>query len=306
MQFLDLKPGAVVLDATLGGAGHSSRIVQGIAPGGTLYALDRDTEALEAAGQRLASVRNVTIVLAHAQFSDLELVLKQKTGREGPLLDGALFDAGVSSHQLDSARGFSFLRDEALDMRMNQQSGRTAADILAEADEQELVRIIWEFGEERFARPIARAIAVYRQNNVLRTTGQLAALVQQTVPRKAWPRDIHVATRTFMALRIEVNQELDQLAQGLRAAIRMLKPGGRLVAISFHSLEDRVVKHTLAEAAGRKKPVPAHSPELFAEADRQALVQVLTAKPLQPGGEEVARNSRARSAKLRAAVKLGT
>lgn len=305
VRFLAPQPGETVLDATLGGGGHSAEIAPKLAPGGTLIGLDRDAEALEAARARLEPWRDsLTIILLHAAFGKLDFALEAEEATRGLLLDGVLFDLGVSSHQLDTARGFSFRRDEPLDMRMDAQSGRTAADLLAAEPEAEIARLLWEYGEERWARRIAHALAERRRKGErMETTGQLAAVVESSVPRPAWPRDIHVATRTFQALRIAVNEELDQLKRGLEAAVDRLKPGGRIVVISYHSLEDRIVKQAFARWAGRIPSAPGSSPAAFLPPTENAegRLTLLTRKPVVPAAEEIARNPRARSAKLRAA-----
>ena len=295
-----------MLDGTLGGGGHSAAIAQALAPGGTLIGLDRDPEALEAARIRLEPFRSsLTIILIYTEFSKLEVALQRTKGTESLRMDGTLFDLGVSSHQLDTARGFSFRRDEPLDMRMDAVgSAPTAADLLATASEPEMARILWEYGEERFARRIAHALIERRQRGEpIRTTGQLVEVIERTVPRAAWPRDIHVATRTFQALRIAVNEELGQLESGLTAAVGRLQPGGRIAVISYHSLEDRIVKQAFARWSGRSPSVPGSSPAAFLPPpeDAEPKLILLTRKPIVPTAEEIARNPRARSAKLRAA-----
>jgi 16S rRNA (cytosine1402-N4)-methyltransferase len=304
-RYLAPQPGETMLDATLGGGGHSLAIAQALKPGGTLIGLDRDHEALDAAEVRLAPLRSeITIILLHTDFGKLDIALNRIEGLPEACLDGALFDLGVSSHQLDTSRGFSFRRDELLDMRMDATSGPTAADLLATVGEAELRRILSEYGEERWAGRIARSLIQHRDRGErIQTTGQLVALVEQSVPRAAWPKDIHVATRTFQALRIAVNDELGQLQAGLTAAVKRLKPGGRLVVISYHSLEDRIVKKALATGAGRIPSAPGSSPAAFlpVTADVVPLLTLLTRKPVTPTAVEIARNPRARSAKLRAA-----
>ncbi|HLK60081.1 MAG TPA: 16S rRNA (cytosine(1402)-N(4))-methyltransferase RsmH [Chthonomonadaceae bacterium] len=303
LHYLAPKPGEIMLDATLGGGGHSLHIGRALAPGGTLIGLDRDSDAHRAAEIWLEALRNqITIILLHFDFGKISEALVDKFFSG---LDGILFDLGVSSHQLDTERGFSFRRDEPLDMRMDTTPGilRTAAELLATANEAEVARILWEYGEERFSRRIARTLAERRdRGEPVRTTGQLVAAVEVSIPRSAWPRDIHVATRTFQALRIAVNDEMGQLERGLNAAIDHLKPGGRVVVITYHSLEDRIVKQTFAREAGREPSASGYSPAAFlpntASAPRLTL---LTRKPVLPTEAEKQRNPRARSAKLRAA-----
>ena len=318
IELLNPGPGRTFLDATLGGGGHSEALAQRLQPGGTLIALDRDTDALQAASARLAPLQNfVSIILIHTLFGNMEAALdtnkdvqdknldKELHKSADVNLDGVLFDIGVSSHQLDTKRGFSFRRDEFADMRMDQTSGLSVAALLQEASEDELERILREYGEERWARRIARVMVERRvRNQPIETTAQLAEVVEQSIPRKAWPRDIHVATRTFQALRIAVNDELGQLQAGLEAAIARLAPHGRIAVISYHSLEDRIVKHVFAEAAGTMPSAPGSSPAAFLRPDKAPVLRLLTRKPIVPTDLEIARNPRARSAKLRAAEKL--
>jgi 16S rRNA (cytosine1402-N4)-methyltransferase len=304
LRYLALKQGETVLDATLGGGGHSARIAQEIQPGGLLIGLDRDPEAHEAAAARLASFKNtLNIILLRFPFGKLDFALESHPQTAGISLDGALFDLGVSSHQLDTERGFSFRRDEPLDMRMDTTTGVTAAELLATASEPEIARILWEYGEERFSRRIARAIVEQRAREPLRTTGQLAALIEKAVPRAAWPREIHVATRSFQGVRIAVNDEIGQLGTGLQAAVHRLKPGGRIVVISYHSLEDRIVKQLFAREAGRVPSASGMSPAALITPTEPVTLTLLTRKPVTPTPEEIAQNPRARSAKLRAAQK---
>ena len=299
------QPGQNALDATLGGGGHSASLAARLTPGGTLVGLDRDTDALAAAGQRLAPLQNfVNIILLHTPFSNLEFALEADSAARDLKFDGALFDLGVSSHQLDTARGFSFRRDEPLNMQMDAGAGLPVAALLRDASENELERILREYGEENWARRIARVMVERRAAAPIETTAQLAQLVEQAIPRKAWPRDIHVATRTFQALRIAVNDELGQLERGLAAAIARLKPGGRIAVISYHSLEDRIVKHAFADASGMTANAPGSSPAAFLAPQRTAVLERVTRKPIVPTEAEIARNPRARSAKLRVAQKI--
>jgi len=307
LDLLHPQPGETMLDATLGGGGHSLEIAQRLSPGGTLIGLDRDPEALQVARARLQPLQDsVSIILVHTDFGKLETALNAQVGGDVAFLDGTLFDLGVSSHQLDAARGFSFRRDEPIDLRMDTTPGatRTGAELLAEASEAEIARILWEYGEERWARRIAHTLVEQRRKgSPVETTGRLAALVAESVPRAAWPRDIHVATRTFQALRIAVNDELGQLERGLKAALMRLKPGGRAVVLSYHSLEDRIVKQMFAKAAGRTPSAPGYSPAAFQSTPISDLprLTLLTRKPVVPTETEIALNPRARSAKLRAA-----
>jgi 16S rRNA (cytosine1402-N4)-methyltransferase len=247
--------------------------------------LDRDLDALSRARDTLAPWSERT-ELVHADYRAIDEVLDS---RRIAGIDGALADLGVSSLQFDApGRGFSFQRDEPLDMRMDRASGETAADLVARSTERELADAIFQYGEERFSRRIARALVTARREAPVDTTGRLAAIVRRSIPRRG-PMRIDPATRTFQALRIWVNRELEGLDRFLEAAVRRLRAGARLVVITFHSLEDRIVKHTLRAL----------------EHGDEALVKVLTRKPLVAGDDEVQRNPRARSAKLRAAERLG-
>ena len=275
LALLRPSPGEWLVDATVGLGGHSEAILERIQPGGRLLGLDCDVEALEHTRKRLGRFGNA-VALVHGNFRDLATHVAT-WGRQA---DGALFDLGLSSHQLASAaRGFSFSLEGPLDMRMDTSGGMTAGDVLRRASVADLERILREFGQERYARRIARAIVENRRR--LRTTGDLARLVERVVPRRE--RRIHPATRTFQALRIAVNDELGALDEALASLPRWLAPGGRVAVISFHSLEDGIVKRRLREFAAAGDLV------------------VLTPKPLRPTPQEVAANPRARSARLRAA-----
>ncbi len=308
LAYLAPKPGEIMFDATLGGGGHSAALLAAIRPGGVLIGLDQDQDALDAARTRFGNLENrdesASIILLHTPFGKLEAALMANSVTQNVRLDGALFDLGVSSHQLDAARGFSFRRDEPLNMRMDAapDAGPTVADLLRTESETEIARFLWEYGEERWSRRIAQRIVAQRQREPIVTTGQLTALVEAAIPRGAWPRDIHVATRTFQGLRIAVNDELGQLRDGLEAALNRMKPGARLVVISYHSLEDRIVKQLFASHAGRSPSAPGMSPAAFLPPapSLEPPVSILTRKPIAPTEAEVARNPRARSAKLRA------
>ena len=306
LQYLAPQPGETILDATLGGGGHSALIAKEISPGGTLVGMDRDADALESAGARLANLATHTdIILLRSPFGKLNFAFEADERTRNRKIDGVLFDLGVSSHQLDSERGFSFRRDEPLDMRMDRENGLSAAEFLAESDEAEIARVLFEYGEERASRRIARRIVERRERGEpIETTGQLAALVEGSIPRAAWPREIHVATRTFQGLRIAVNDELGQLQSGLDAAIAKLNPGGRIVVLSYHSLEDRIVKQTFAKEAGKTGGAPGSSPAAFLPAQTNPILDILTRKPVSPTDAEIARNPRSRSARLRAAKKI--
>ena len=279
-----LRPerGGLFVDCTVGLGGHSRALVEGGAT--RVIGLDRDEGALARARLALAAWSD-RVELVHADFRAIDGVLDS---RAVSLVDGALADLGVSSLQLDApGRGFSFQRDEPLDMRMDRSGGETAADLVARSTERELADAIFAYGEERFSRRIARALVEARRDAPVDTTGRLAAIVRRAIPRRGYMR-IDPATRTFQALRIWVNRELEGLDRFLEAAARRLRAGGRLVVITFHSLEDRIVKHTLRAL----------------ERNAGAAVKVLTKKPIVPSEDEVGRNPRARSAKLRAAERL--
>ncbi|MBW4027130.1 MAG: 16S rRNA (cytosine(1402)-N(4))-methyltransferase RsmH [Acidobacteria bacterium] len=284
IQFLNVRAGGTYVDATLGFAGHSSAIARLLGPKGRLIAFDRDPEALRLAGERLEALRQelgdtMPQVEVHGvEFSQAVELIPPAS------LDGLLADFGASSMHFDDAqRGFSFQADGPLDMRMNPRQGPTAAQVVNQAGEKELADLIYEFGEERRSRRIARAIVRARP---LTTTAQLARVVAAAAPAMKPERgrhSIHPATRTFQALRIYVNAELEEISALLKAAPGLLKPGGRLVVISFHSLEDRLAKDALREGA------------------QQGIYEVLTRKPVTADEEEMDRNPRSRSAKLRAA-----
>jgi 16S rRNA (cytosine1402-N4)-methyltransferase len=281
VQHLDPGRGGLFLDCTIGFGGHARALLE--AGAGRIVGLDRDRDALAAAEHTLAPWRD-RVDLVHADYRDFAAVLER---RRIVAVDGALADLGVSSLQLDEpGRGFSFQRDEPLDMRMDRSAGETAAELVARSTERELADAIYQYGEERFSRRIARAIVEARRGTPVATTGRLAAIVRRAIPRRGRMR-IDPATRTFQALRIWVNRELEGLDAFLEAAVRRLRAGARLVVISFHSLEDRIVKHTLRGLE-----------------HRAGGVRVLTRKPITPSDDEVARNPRARSAKLRAAERI--
>jgi 16S rRNA (cytosine1402-N4)-methyltransferase len=280
IEYLQVRPGSTILDATLGLAGHASEIVRRLGPAGKLIGFDRDPNALALAKARLEQVseelgdRAPAVELIGQAFSAAPLHVTPGS------LDGLLADIGVSSLQLDDAsRGFSFMADAELDMRMDTRSGITAAQVVNEASERELADLIYEYGEERRSRRIARAIV---RGRPIATTGQLARIVAQVAPSMKSDR-IHPATRTFQAIRTHVNGELDEIKALVEAAPKLLKPSGRLVVIDFHSLEDRIVKDSLRDGG------------------QKGIWTVLTKKPVTAGEEEIEQNPRARSAKLRAA-----
>ena len=298
VELLRPRSGAVYLDATLGLGGHAERLLEASGPDGRLVGVDRDPAALALARERLAWAGERLVTVA-ASFADLAEV----AGRLGlEAVDGVLYDLGVSSLQLDEAdRGFSYRADAPLDMRMDPTTGITAAEVLATYPRAELARILREYGEERFAGRIARFIEQARRRRPVRTTGELVELVKAAVPAAARRTGPHPARRAFQALRIEVNRELDALQASLPQAVDLLAPGGRLVVLSYHSLEDRIVKQALNAAAGRDDQPPARLP---VPVPSPARVAVLTRRPETPTAAEIAANPRAESAKLRAAEKL--
>jgi 16S rRNA (cytosine1402-N4)-methyltransferase len=281
LQFLRPHQGGLFVDCTVGLGGHSRALLE--AGASRVIGLDRDPAALDRARAALAPWGD-RVELVHADYRALDAVLDD---RRIDRIDGALADLGVSSMQFDApGRGFSFQRDEPLDMRMDQTTGDTAADLIARSSEGDLADAIFQFGEERFSRRIARAIVEARDETPIDTTGRLAAIVRRSVPHRGYQR-IDPATRTFQALRIWVNGELDGLDRFVAGAVRRLRTAARLVVITFHSLEDRIVKHTLR-----------------ALKQQDALVEILTKRPLVAGDDEVRANARARSAKLRAAERI--
>ena len=295
VEALNIRPDGKYLDGTFGRGGHSRAILSRLSGKGCLMALDRDPEAI-AAGMDLQR-NDARFSIVQGNFADLERYVREWGVEEG--LDGIFLDLGVSSPQLDDPdRGFSFMGDGPLDMRMNPLQGVSAKEWLTDAPERELTRVFWEFGEERHARRIARSIVTTRQKQRLDTTGQLARLIENTIGRRE--KNKHPATRCFQAIRIFINDEMANLAKGLETAIRLLRPGGRLVVISFHSLEDRLVKRTIREAArpGQvRKNIPLH-PEF-----KPVLKPV--GKAIKASENELSVNPRARSAVMRVAEKLG-
>ncbi len=293
-RFLQPGPGVRILDATVGGGGHSHALLQA---GAQVIGVDRDPEALAEARWRCDAYAERFVALGSC-FGDLDALLSE-IGIEP--LDGILFDLGVSSHQLDTPeRGFSFQEDGPLDMRMNPLQGRTAADVINQSAPDELERIIREFGEESGARRIVRAITeILKSGKAFQTTRELAELVERVQQRRGRQ---HPATKVFQALRIEVNEELEQLRRGLEAATRWLKPGGRLAVITFHSLEDRIVKQFMRERSQLTIDRP-EWPE--ARPNPNLTYSLVTRKPIVPSELEIKENPRARSAKLRVAERLG-
>ena len=295
-QLLSLKPGEVAVDATVGDGGHAQLILSQISPGGFLIGIDQDPEATEIAYENLSRQKsNAKFVVVHGSFSHLGGILKDAGYQRA---DAILFDLGISSRELLSKRGFSFQFDAPLDMRFNPEAPVTAADIVNSYSKEKIAQLLWEFGEERASRRIAEAIFMARRKGKITSTLQLAEIVTaakggrpQHSPRhpqgsRGRQGRIHPATQTFQALRIAVNDELKLLAETLPQAIQLLNPAGRIAVISYHSLEDRIVKN------------------IFRDAARAGVVQLITKKPVRPTREEVLKNPRARSAKLRVINKL--
>lgn len=295
IELLQPRPGAVVVDCTLGGGGHSRLLLERIQPGGRLLAIDRDEVAVEAARVQFGDFEP----RPHFVQGDFAEVAALAAEAGLNRVDGVLFDLGVSSAQLeDPQRGFSFQHDGPLDMRMDRRSPITAARIVNDLRERELAALIRELGEERWAVRVAKFIFARRP---LRTTRQLAAAVEAAIPRAAWPRDIHPATRTFQAIRMRVNDELGSLRRGLQGAIQILSPGGRMAVISFHSLEDALVKEFMV-AESKDCLCPPQQP--VCTCAHRASLRVLTRKPIRPSADEVAANPRSRSGRLRAAERI--
>jgi 16S rRNA (cytosine1402-N4)-methyltransferase len=281
LAWLQPMGGGIYLDGTVGDGGHSLAILEASSPGGRLIGLDRDAAALAETGQRLLPFGN-RATLIQADFREAGRIVAGM-GIQG--LHGAVLDLGVSSRQLDTAaRGFSFIAEGPLDMRMDQRESRTAADLVNRLTEPELVRLLFDYGEERYARRIARSIVRRRERGAILTTQALVDVIRGAVPPIYLRGRIHCATRTFQALRITVNRELEDLGEALRSLADLLLSGGRLVVLSFHSLEDRIVKQTF-RALGQGE---------------EARHVILTKRPMTPSAEECADNPRARSVKLRA------
>ena len=298
LDALAIKPDGVYIDATLGGAGHSLRIAERLTAGGRLICIDRDDEALANAEKRLAPVRD-RVTLVKSDFRALDRVLAAQ-GLNG--VDGVLFDLGVSSPQLDeAARGFSYMQDAPLDMRMDRQQALTAYDIVNGWSREELRRILFEYGEERYAPLIAAAIERRRADKPIGTTLELVDVIKGAMPVKALREKQHPAKRSFQAIRIAVNDELSAVREAMEKAIGVLNPGGRLVVITFHSLEDRIVKTAFQQAA-QGCTCPRDFPVCVC--GKKPLVRLIGRKPVLPGETEVAENARARSAKLRVCERL--
>ncbi|EJF40545.1 S-adenosyl-methyltransferase MraW [Clostridium sp. MSTE9] len=293
---LNIKPDGIYIDGTAGGGGHSEAIAKRLGAAGTLLAIDQDPDAIEAVKKRLKDYPNVLV--RRGNFSQMDF-LAEECGITG--VDGVLMDIGVSSHQLDTAeRGFSYHQDAPLDMRMSQQ-GTSAADLVNTLTWQELARILSQYGEEKSAVRIAKGIVAAREEKTITTTLQLAEVVRQSVPAAVRREPGHPARKTFQALRIQVNGELDRLSEGLNAAFSLLKPGGRLAVITFHSLEDRIVKKRMAEWC-QGCICPPDFPVCVC--GRTPKAELLYKRGLSPSEEELKENPRSRSSRLRVCTKL--
>ena len=298
LQWMNVRENGVYADGTLGGGGHSGAMLEASGGTATLYGIDRDENAIAAATARLEQYPGFHAI--HGNFHDAKALLSQAGA---PPLDGALLDLGVSSPQLDQAeRGFSYHEDAPLDMRMDRSQGMTAADLLAEVSEGELTRILREYGEEKWAARIARFVVERRQTQPLRTTQDLVRVVDAAIPKAVRRKDDgHPARRTFQAVRIAVNDELDPLDRALEDFVDCLKPGGRLLVITFHSLEDRLTKRCFQRL---QNPCVCPPKAPVCACGRKPKVRILARGAVPPTAEEIARNPRARSAKLRVAEKL--
>lgn len=296
VEHLVTDPNGLYIDATFGRGSHSRAILEQLSDAGKLIAFDKDPEAIAYAKQNIKDKR---FTIIHSAFSRMNLHLNEIGKMQQ--VQGILFDLGVSSPQLDNPeRGFSFVREGKLDMRMDTSQGMNAMDWLAEVDEEELADVLWQYGEEKFSRRIARAIVAARKDHPITTTAQLSEIITNAMPRYKAPQEKHPATRSFQAIRIAVNQELSELQVGLQQALEALGVGGRLVVISFHSLEDRIVKQFIREHE-KGQELPRGLP--VKESHYQARMKSLN-KPIKPSLQEVNFNPRARSAILRIAEKL--
>lgn len=297
LEGLNIKPQGIYVDGTLGGAGHSSQIAARLTTG-RLIGIDRDPVALAAAGERLEPVKD-RVTLVHSNFCEMASVLEQL---QIPGVDGILLDLGVSSPQLDEvSRGFSYMADAPLDMRMNGQDSLTAEEVVNTWSQEQLRRILYTYGEERYAPQIAAAICRRRETNPIHTTLELVDVIRSAMPPAALREKQHPAKRSFQAIRIAVNDELGSVEKAMAAAIPLLNPGGRLAVITFHSLEDRIVKLAMAEAA-KGCTCPPRLPVCVC--GNKPKVKLITKKPLTASQQELEVNPRSRSAKLRVCEKI--
>ena len=290
---LDIKPDGIYVDGTLGGGGHSYEILKRLSPKGRLIGIDQDGEALKAAGERLKEFEN-QITLVRSNYCEIDKVLKELNVEK---VDGILLDIGVSSYQLDNLeRGFSYKSDAPLDMRMDTRQELTAADVVNTYSENELFKIIKDYGEDKFAKNIAKHIVLARKEKPLETTKELSEVIKRAIPMKVQAKGGHPAKKTFQAIRIEVNQELTVLKESIDKMIDLLKPNGRICIITFHSLEDRIVKTKF-----RENENPCTCPPNFpvCVCGKKSKGKVITRKPIIPSEDEIEENKRAKSSKLR-------
>jgi 16S rRNA (cytosine1402-N4)-methyltransferase len=296
IEGLNIKENGIYVDCTLGGAGHSSEILKRLSPEGRLIGIDQDTNAIKAAKERLKGYSNVTYV--HDNFYNIDCILKE-LNIDG--VDGVLMDLGVSSYQLDTAeRGFSYMKDAPLDMRMNTEKSISAYEIVNEYSEEELFGIIRDYGEEKFAKKIARNIVSSRNIKPIETTLELVDVIKRSIPIK-FQQGGHPAKKTFQAIRIEVNKELEILNKAVEDSIKNLNSGGRIAIITFHSLEDRIIKTKFKELQN-----PCTCPKEFpvCVCGKKPVIDIITKKPIEPSEEEKDSNPRSRSSKLRVAQKI--
>ena len=297
IENLNIKPDGIYVDGTMGGAGHSLEIVKKLSEKGMLIGIDRDEEALAVAKERLKEFNNVKYV--HDNHDNIDEIIKNLNIKG---VDGILLDLGVSSYQIDEkTRGFTYMDDGPLDMRMDKSQKLTAEYIVNNYKEQDLARIIFEYGEEKFSRKIARNICEYRKNKKIETTGELVKIIEKSIPGKLREKNSHPAKRTFQAIRIEVNNEIEPLYNTIKNSITALNTKGRLCVITFHSLEDRMVKKAYVDAEGKcicPKDLP------YCVCGNVSLGKIITKKPILPTEKEMQENSRSRSAKLRVFEKI--
>ena len=297
IENLNIKPDGIYVDGTMGGAGHSLEIVKKLSEKGMLIGIDRDEEALAVAKERLKEFNNVKYV--HDNHDNIDEIIKNLNIKG---VDGILLDLGVSSYQIDEkTRGFTYMDDGPLDMRMDKSQKLTAEYIVNNYKEQDLARIIFEYGEEKFSRKIARNICEYRKNKEIETTGELVKIIEKSIPGKFREKNSHPAKRTFQAIRIEVNNEIEPLYNTIKNSITALNSKGRLCVITFHSLEDRMVKKAYVDAEG-KCTCPKDLP--YCVCGNVSLGKIITKKPILPTEKEMQENSRSRSAKLRVFEKI--
>ncbi len=297
IENLNIKPDGIYVDGTMGGAGHSLEIVKKLSRKGMLIGIDRDEEALAVAEERLKNFNNVKYV--HDNHDNIDEIIKDLNIKG---VDGILLDLGVSSYQIDEkTRGFTYMDDGPLDMRMDKSQKLTAEYIVNNYKEQDLARIIFEYGEEKFYRKIARNICEYRKNKKIETTGELVKIIEKSIPGKFREKNSHPAKRTFQAIRIEVNNEIEPLYNTIKNSITALNSKGRLCVITFHSLEDRMVKKAYIDAEG-KCTCPKDLP--YCVCGNVSLGKIITKKPILPTEKEMQENSRSRSAKLRVFEKI--